>query len=280
MSTALDDQQRPEGKGHDKGHDKGQPGPSGLLGWMVAIPLAGWRLSRVLSHLLVGQVRSYLIWPGLDEQGWHDETRDWSRQLLAVLGIRLHVQGQAQPGAKLVVANHISWLDIVAINSVVPSRFVSKAEVAHWPLVGRLVTAAGTLYLVRERRRDAMRVLGLMAQALREGHTVAVFPEGTTGDGHEVMHFHANLLQAALDAPAPIQPVVLRYSDPSHAVSPVAAYAGETTLLQSLWWVVTARGLCVHAQILPQEDVSQGDRRALAHTLQVRISQALSNANH
>lgn len=259
---------------------KAQPGPSGPLALMVAIPLAGWRLSRLLSHLIVSQVRSYLVWPSLDEQGWHHETLSWSRKLLDILGISLHVQGQATPGAKLVVSNHISWLDIVAINAVVPSRFVSKAEVAHWPLVGRLVTAAGTLYLVRERRRDAMRVLGLMAQALREGHTVAVFPEGTTGSGHELMHFHANLLQAAIDAPVSIQPVVLRYSDPAHAVSPIAAYVGDTTLMQSLWWVVTARGLAIHAQILPQEDVSQGDRRALAQKLHVRISQALSNANH
>lgn len=255
------------------------PGPSGL-GLIVAIPLASWRLLRVLLHVLVGYVRSYVIWPWLDEQGWHAETSNWSRQLLHILGIQLQVQGQARPGAKLVVSNHVSWLDIVAINAVVPSRFVSKAEVAKWPLVGRLVTAAGTLYLVRERRRDAMRVLGLMSQAMREGHTVAVFPEGTTGDGHGVMHFHPNLLQAAIDAPAPVQPVVLRYSDPQHAISPLAAYVGDTTLMQSLWWVVTARGLCVHAQILPLQAVSHADRRALAHLLQTQVADSLHGLNH
>lgn len=255
------------------------PGPSGL-GLIVAVPLASWRLLRVLLHVLVGYVRSYVIWPGLDEHGWHAETSNWSRQLLHILGIRLEVQGQARPGAKLVVSNHVSWLDIVAINSVVPSRFVSKAEVAKWPLIGRMVTTAGTLYLVRERRRDAMRVLGLMSQAMREGHTVAVFPEGTTGDGHEVMHFHANLLQAAIDAPAPVQPLVLRYSDPQHAVSPIAAYVGDTTLMQSLWWIVTARGLCVHARILPLQAVTHADRRALAELLQAQVSETLKTLNH
>lgn len=243
-------------------------------GWWLA-PLAVWRLLRVLMHVLKAYARSYLVWPGLDEAGREHEALVWSRQLLKVMGIRLVVQGNARPGAKLVVSNHVSWLDIVAINSVVPSRFVSKAEVGQWPLIGRLVTAAGTLYLVRERRRDAMRVLGLMAQSLREGHTVAVFPEGTTGDGHGVMHFHANLLQAAIDAQAPIQPVVLRYSDPMHAVSPLAAYVGDTTLLQSLWWVVTARGLTVHAQILPLQSVAHADRRALSETLQAQAAQAL-----
>lgn len=251
------------------------PGLAGLA-WLWAVPLALWRLSRVLVHVLVAYVRSYVLWPRLDEKGWHDETIWWSRKLLAILGIALKVQGQARPGAKLVVANHVSWLDIVAINSVVPSRFVSKAEVGQWPLVGRLVTAAGTLYLVRERRRDAMRVLGLMAQALREGHTVAVFPEGTTGDGHTVMHFHANLLQAAIEAEAPVQPVLLRYSDSRQPVSPIAAYVGDTSLIQSLWWVVTARGLCVHAKILPPQAVRHADRRALAEHLHAELSENLA----
>src|SRR5690606_7079992 len=177
---------------------------------------------------------------------------------------------------KLVVSNHVSWLDIVALNAVVPSRFVSKAEVADWPVVGRMVTQAGTLFLTRERRRDAMRVLGLMAKGLREGHTLAVFPEGTTGDGHGVMHFHPNLLQAAIEASVPVQPVALRYADPQHAVSPLAAYVGDTTLLQSLWRVVSARGLVVHVQVLSPQAVTHADRRTLAASLQDQIAAAVT----
>ncbi len=257
---------------------RGLPGaapPDTWPAWLAA-PVAAWRLARVLGHVLRAYVASYLLWHRLDEKAWHHTTLTWSRQLLGILGIRLEVVGQARPGAKLVVANHISWLDIVALNATVPSRFVSKAEVAHWPLVGRLVTAAGTLYLVRERRRDAMRVLGLMAKSLREGHTVAVFPEGTTGSGHGVMHFHGNLLQAAIDAGVPVQPVVLRYSDPQSKVSARAAYVGEMTVMQSLWSVVTARGLCVHAHILPLQSAQHADRRALAALLEEDIAAALS----
>jgi 1-acyl-sn-glycerol-3-phosphate acyltransferase len=242
--------------------------------------LAIWRLARVWVHVLKAYCLSYTVWPRLDEQGWHNENMRWSGQLLRILGIELKVSGKARPGAKLVVSNHVSWLDIVAINSVVPSRFVSKAEVADWPVIGRLVTIAGTLYLVRERRRDAMRVLGLMSKALREGHTVAVFPEGTTGSGQGVMHFHGNLLQAAIDAQVPIQPVVLRYSDPQHAVSPKAAYIGDTTLMQSLWWVVSARGLRVHATILPLQSVLHADRRALAQLLEEQIAGTLNVIDH
>jgi 1-acyl-sn-glycerol-3-phosphate acyltransferase len=243
--------------------------------WLAA-PLAVWRLTRMLVHVLRAYVSSYLFWPRLDEKGWHEVTLNWSRQLLAILGIKLEVEGHARPGAKLVVSNHVSWLDIVAINATVPSRFVSKAEVRHWPLIGRVVTAAGTLYLVRERRRDAMRVLGVMAKSMREGHTVAVFPEGTTGSGHGLLHFHGNLLQAAIDAEVPVQPVVLRYSDPVHAISPRAAYVGDMTLMQSLWGIVTSRQLCIHALILPPQGAVHADRRALAALLEADIGTALA----
>jgi 1-acyl-sn-glycerol-3-phosphate acyltransferase len=256
-----------------------RPSPSASVAWWMA-PVAVWRLWRVLLHVLHGYMLSYTAWTVLDEHGWREATLKWSRQLLRILGIRLEVQGQAHAGAKLIVANHVSWLDIVAINSVEPARFVSKAEVAGWPLQGRLVTIAGTLYLVRERRRDAMRVLGLMSQALQAGHTVAVFPEGTTGTGHGVMHFHGNLLQSAIDAEVPVQPIVLRYSDPRHPVSPLAAYVGDTSLTQSLWWIAAARGLTVHARILAPQEVAHADRRALAENLQILFNETLVTINH
>jgi 1-acyl-sn-glycerol-3-phosphate acyltransferase len=100
--------------------------------------------------------------------------------------------GCAKGGPLLLVSNHVSWLDILVINAVRPARFVSKADVRHWPLVGELITAAGTLYIEREKRRDAMRVVHRMADSLREGDVVAVFPEGTTGSGLDVLPFHAN----------------------------------------------------------------------------------------
>jgi 1-acyl-sn-glycerol-3-phosphate acyltransferase len=115
------------------------------------------------------------------------------------------------------------------------ARFVSKADVRAWPLVSRLVDAAGTLYLERERKRDALRVVHAMASALQQGQTVAIFPEGTTSTGHGLLPFHANLLQAAISTDTPVQPVALRFSDATHAVSLAAEFVGATTLLQSLW---------------------------------------------
>tara|TARA_B110001454_G_C12709892_1_gene430271 strand:+ start:739 stop:1518 length:780 start_codon:yes stop_codon:yes gene_type:complete len=241
-------------------------------------PIAIWRLSRVMAHILYGLVLVYTVWDAQDAATRERRTIAWSMRLLNLLGLTVQCQGQPHAGSRLVISNHISWLDIIVINSVMPSRFVSKAEVGQWPVIGRLVTAAGTLFLVRERRRDAMRVLGLMAQALRDGQSVAVFPEGTTGAGRELMHFHANLVQSAIDAPAPIQPVVLSYRDAQHAVSPSAAYIGDTGLLTSMWMVASAKDLTVSVQILPAETVTHADRRMLTERLHSEMSQRLSAA--
>lgn len=243
--------------------------------WPLSVGVGTWRLFRVLLHVLLALAKSYTVWEGLSREQRDAANRAWSGQLLRIMGLELVVQGQARPGAKLVVSNHVSWLDIVAINAVVPSRFVSKAEVAHWPLIGRLVTYAGTLYLVRERRRDAMRVLGLMSQALKDGDTVAVFPEGTTGPGDHLLHFHPNLLQAAIDAEVPVQPVLIRYTDPLNAFSPSAAYVGDTTLLQSLWWVVSARGVRINVKVLPSQGARHSDRRSLATLLSAEMARCL-----
>lgn len=246
-----------------------------VSGRWLRSPIAAWRLTRAVLHILWGVVLVLTVWDRLDASQRRERHLDWSRKLVNRLGVTLEVRGTPHPSAKLVVGNHVSWLDIIAINSVMPSRFVSKAEVASWPIVGRLVTAAGTLYLVRERRRDAMRVLGLMAQALRDGDTVAVFPEGTTGPGGHIMPFHANLLQAAIDAPAPVQPVVIAYREHGHAVSPSAAYVGDIGLLQSLWMTVTARRLVVRVEFLEARTVAHADRRALSDHLHQDMSATL-----
>lgn len=236
----------------------------------------GWRLARVLVHGLHGLAIVLARFPSLDGDGRHARIQWWSAKLLRVMGLALHVRGTPRPGAKLLVANHVSWLDIAAIHAVVPqARFVSKSDVKHWPLVGRLVAGAGTLYIEREKKRDALRVVHQMAEALEAGDTVAVFPEGTTGDGRTLLPFHANLMQAAIATATPVQPVVLRFFDDTHDVSPVVEFLGDTTLAQSLWRIVAARGLAVEVRLLPPEGTAHADRRALAEHLRVTIASEL-----
>jgi len=237
---------------------------------------AAWRLARAVVHGLHGVGVVLLRFPALDAAGRQARIAWWSSKMLRALGLRLVVQGAFRPGAKLVVANHVSWLDIMAVHAVCPeARFVSKADVQHWPLVNRLVDSAGTLYLEREKRRDALRVVHRMAEALAAGDTVAVFPEGTTSDGRGLLPFHANLLQAAIATATPVQPVALRYADARHAVSPAAEFVGDTTLAQSLWRLACADGLVVHLHVLTAEGSAHADRRALAARLQGLIGDRL-----
>lgn len=235
-----------------------------------------WRVLRVVVHVLHGMVVMGLRFPALDAAGRHARIGWWSAGLLRAMGVGLRIQGSARPGATLLIANHVSWLDVAALHAAVPqARFVSKADVLHWPLLGWLVKGAGTLFIERERKRDALRVVHAMAQALQAGQTVAVFPEGTTGPGPELLPFHANLLQAAIATATPIQPAVLRFAEGALAFSPAVEFVGDTTLLQSLWRVATARGLVAHVQLLPPQASAHADRRALAEHLRHCMAEVL-----
>jgi 1-acyl-sn-glycerol-3-phosphate acyltransferase len=227
--------------------------------------LAAWRLLRAVLHVLHGML-VMTRFPQLSAAGRHERIRWWSVGLLRAMGLTVKVSGTTpRPGATLVVANHVSWIDIAAIHAAAPhARFVSKADVLAWPLLGWLIRNAGTLFIERERKRDAVRVVHAMAEAMQAGDTVAVFPEGTTGAGPELLPFHANLLQAAIATATPVQAVVLRFADAAQAYSPAVAYVGETTLLQSVWRVASARGLTAHVHVMPPLATTHADRRALA----------------
>lgn len=246
-------------------------------GVAVKTPLrAGWRLARVVVHGLHGLAVVMLLFPRLDAAARHRRIAWWARGLLAALGVGLRVDGVFRPGAKLIVANHVSWLDIMAVHAVCPeARFVSKADVQHWPVIGTLVASAGTLYIVREKARDALRVVHQMAEALRAGDTVAVFPEGTTGLGREPLPFHANLLQSTIATSVPVQPVALRFSDARHEISPAADFTGAITLAQSLWMLACGEGVVVRLRVLDAQATAHADRRALAAHLRAQIAQAL-----
>ncbi len=238
---------------------------------------AVWRLARVWLHVLHGVWITRTSFSSLPKEQQLARVAWWAGKMLRVAGCRYEGVGQPASGGSLMVANHISWLDIVAIHALCPqARFVSKADVKHWPVLRRLVDAAGTLYLERERRRDAMRVVHHMGEALTAGDTVAVFPEGTTGAGTELLPFHANLLQAAISTATPVQPVALRYADAHSAVSEATVYIGDTTLMQSLWRVASAEGLRVRVQFLEPVETQTAERRELADRLRERIAAALT----
>ncbi|MDY0108132.1 MAG: lysophospholipid acyltransferase family protein [Giesbergeria sp.] len=227
---------------------------------------ACWRLLRLVAHILLGLWTVALRFPSLSPEQQQMRVQAWSLKLLACAGVSLSIRGQPPAvGPVMLVANHLSWLDIPVLHAARYCRFVSKSDVQGWPLIGALATAAGTLYIERNVRRDAMRMVRTMQQALAQGEVLAVFPEGTTGDGREMLPFHANLLQAAVLADAPVQPVGLRFTDQATGSTSFApSYIGDETLIGSIWRTLCAPPIVAIVHFGMPEQAQGRDRRMWA----------------
>ena len=230
---------------------------------------------RVLLHILGGAWTIVTVFSRLAPEQKHLRVQVWALEMLACIAIKLVVKGTPPvAGPMLLAANHISWADIVVMHAARHCRFVSKDEVGRWPVVSTLANAADTLYITRESRRDAMRVVHQMAQCLRDGDVLAIFPEGTTGDGASLLPFHANLLQAAISANAPIQPVALRFMDGlTGEISFAPCYVGHDTLWQSLWRTLCADNVLAVVQFGTPELAQGRDRRTWAADLRGTIAE-------
>ncbi|KQP20597.1 1-acyl-sn-glycerol-3-phosphate acyltransferase [Pseudorhodoferax sp. Leaf267] len=232
-----------------------------------------WRLLCLLAHGVRGLWTIKTRFPGWSTLEREQAVQRWAAGVLSLSGIGLQVNGAPlSAGPVLLVANHISWLDIVVIHAAGYCRFVSKADVQHWPLVGALATGAGTLYIERASRRDAMRVVHHMRDRLAAGDVVAIFPEGTTGDGRTLLPFHANLVQAAISADVPIQPLALRFADGVRGPTSFApSFVGDETLVGSVWRTLGAAQLVAHVHVgTPERHVGR-DRRTWAQDLQAEV---------
>jgi 1-acyl-sn-glycerol-3-phosphate acyltransferase len=234
---------------------------------------AAWKLARGVAHALGGVFTILVVFPRLDSAAQQAAVQAWARRMLELVDIGLELRGEPPShGPLLLVANHISWLDILVMHAARHCRFVSKSDVRRWPLIGTLATGAGTLYIERESRRDAMRVVHHMAASLQAGDILAVFPEGTTSDGMALLPFHANLIQAAISACAPVQPVALQFIDAvTGGTSLTPCYIGDDTLVESIWRTLSGpRITAVVSYGMPQ--AAQGrDRRAWARDLRSAV---------
>ncbi len=238
---------------------------------------------RCIAHLLRGMLTIRLHFASATTTQKQQHIARWAQDFLKILDVQLRVTGSAvTTGPLLVVSNHISWLDILVMLAVQPVRFVSKAEIKRWPLIGWLATNAGTLYIERASRRDAMRVVHHIADALKPAtpdhapYIIAVFPEGTTTDGSVVLPFHGNLIQAALSAGAPVQPVTLRFCDTdTGALSMTPAYIDDDTLITSVWRLLSSPPVVANVAFHALDAANGRDRRAWAADLQRVVATGL-----
>lgn len=239
---------------------------------------AGWRLVRLGGHLMGGLLTLRWRFPRWSDAQKQDEIQAWALAALGLLAIDLKVHGQPRAhGAVLRVSNHISWLDILVLLAASPSRFVAKAEVRHWPLMGKLATHVGTLFISRASPRDALRVVHQMAAHLKAGEVLTIFPEGTTSNGRQVLPFHANLFQAAVSANAPVQALALRFVDQASGQPSLApVYIDDDTLLQSMWRTARHPGLRAEVRFGEVQPPNGRDRRALAQDARCAVEALLA----
>jgi 1-acyl-sn-glycerol-3-phosphate acyltransferase len=238
------------------------------------------RLFLVVPWILFGLVCVGLVYPliGHKSRAWLN--RRWSRCLMAFCGLRVVLKGEPRlTGPVLMVANHVSWIDIFVLNSARATSFVAKSEIRSWPIIGWLVAGAGTLFIERG-QRHAVHAMGESMQArFKQGDAVGLFPEGTTSEGFELLPFHASLFEPARAAAVEIQPVALRFLQHGKR-SGYAAFVGEESLVANLWRVLGVTGLAVEVVFLPplparHPDGSLPTRLELSHQARDAILSAL-----
>ncbi|MET9438543.1 lysophospholipid acyltransferase family protein [Streptomyces sp. NPDC006551] len=232
------------------------------------------RLTAGLAVVLVGVLLAPLT-ALLPADARRRPARWWCRAVIRAFGVTIRVTGAPAPaqGPLLVVANHISWLDIPLVAAVLPGRMLAKREVRAWPVLGPLAARGGTLFIERDRLRALPGTVREMTRALAAGGRVIVFPEGSTWCGRAGGTFRPAAFQAALDAGAVVQPVRLDYRPAGPA-----AFVGEDPLAASLWRIAAARGLVAEVRVLdPISSVQYPDRRSLARAAQRAVASDSAN---
>ena len=238
------------------------------------------RCARALMHIVGGLGTTVFVFPRVSTEQREAIIRRWCRQFVAMLAVepRVHrTEAGAMPNHVLIVANHISWLDIFVLLSFQPARFVAKSDLKRMPVVGRLITNVGTLYIERERRRDTHTVNRATVEALQHGDVVAVFPEATTSDGTGLLKFHSSLLQSAVDAKGHVQPIAIRYRTPHDEFCGAPAYVGELNLVQSFWRVTGEPRIVADLHVLPAFSAATAHRRELSRAAEEAIRTALAS---
>lgn len=237
-----------------------------------------WRFVRLGLHLAGGTAIAGWVFPWVSSRHRRAISRHWSRHVLRILNIRLEVHGEIPdhreiPGVLL--ANHVSWLDIVVLNAVFPARFVAKAEVRSWPVVGWLAAKVGTLFIERGAARHAARLNGRILEVLIRGEAVAVFPEGTTSEGDQLRPFRPALLAPAIHARVPVRPAAIRFHRASGELCRAAAFVGDIGFLGSLAQVLRESEMRVRVTLLPPIMAADRHRREIAQLTREAIAGAL-----
>lgn len=198
----------------------------------------------------------------------------WARLLARIIGARIDAEGTPPPPGSLLVANHLSYLDVIVLLAQHPALFVAKSEVAAWPALGWLARIFGTLFIDRRNFRDTLRIQGLIADALAGGDRVVVFPEGTSSPGEAVLPFRAALLELAAGTGQPVWYAALSYRTPDDAppAAQVVCWWGDMTFFDHLLTLLSLPLFYAHVRF-GERPVTAPDRKQLAYALKDQVEQ-------
>lgn len=209
-----------------------------------------FRALFVLTWVSLGLIVIVLTFPFLAHSGRSQAKKYWSVVLLWLCGVQVsHSGAPLLSGPVLWVVNHVSWLDIFAVNTVRAVVFIAKSEIRHWPLLGLLARGAGSIFIERASRHAVQKVGREMQEIFELDQVVGLFPEGTTSQGYDLLPFYANLFEPARRANVPIQPVALLFFH-HNTRSDFAAFVGEENLIQNLWKVLGGKGIRIEVEFL------------------------------
>ena len=241
------------------------------------------RVARVLGvvSLGLGMAGMFGLLERLGLNSTMDRRQRWSQffmtRLSNALPFRVTVHGELPQTPMLWVSNHVSWTDIPLLGMVAPMSFLSKAEVRTWPVAGWLAAKAGSLF-IRRGSGDSQLIRKQMTRHLEQAHPLLMFPEGTTTDGSHVLGFHAALLQPAIEAGAPIQPLALCYRLPDGRFTRAPAYDGDVSLLDCLKAIVAEREIVARIHVAPAlSTTEQPDRKQLSQRARDTIVERIAN---
>ncbi|MEA9568858.1 lysophospholipid acyltransferase family protein [Polynucleobacter sp. AP-Nickl1-40-C4] len=239
-----------------------------------------WSWILVWSHVIAGLATLSFQFPFATQETKNSHIQEWSRRLLAIFGIELRLRNpEILPAtAYLLASNHISWMDVHAINAFKPIRFVAKSDVEGWPIFGWMAKQLGTVFIKRDSARHGKYVASEVSDVLK-AQSVCIFPEGTSTIGEGVLPFKPNLFESAVIAQVPVYSLAITYRSLSSGErSEVPAFVGEMGLLESMAQILRDRNLIVELTFLSPSGASpeaSRDRKWLALHSQEAISNQL-----
>ncbi len=235
------------------------------------------RWIQIWIHVISGLAILFLCFPFYNQESKDTHIQKWSMKLLSIFGIQLKVASpEIIPTTPFLLAsNHISWMDIHAINAFRPIRFVAKSEVEDWPIFGWMAQQLGTVFIKRNNSRHARHIACEVAKVLKT-QSVCIFPEGTSTEGDLVLPFKPNLFESAIISEVPVYSLAISYkSSISGLRNKSSAFIGEMGLLESMSNILNDQNLLVELNFLPPAKSSPGtfrDRKWLALHSQEAIS--------